>query len=245
MSDYHFLFPLAILLVAFLYSSVGHGGASGYLALMALFSYPVSTMKVSGLILNVFVASIAFFQYYRGGHFKWKLFLPFALASVPFAFIGSGVVLEAGVYKKILAVLILFPVLRLFGFFGNDSEKSSPVNFKLALIIGAVIGLLSGMIGIGGGIILSPVIILLGWGNMKETAAVSALFIMVNSVSGLAGAAQAGAVFSMDTLYLLIPAVAGGFLGSYLGSRKFQPEILRPILATVLLIACIKLFWVA
>ncbi len=241
--DIHVLFPAAILLIAFLYSSVGHGGASGYLALMALFSYPVSTMKVSGLILNVFVASIAFVQYYRSGYFKWKLFLPFALASIPFAFLGSGVLLEAGIYKKILAVLILFPVLRLFGFFGSDSEKTSPVNFKLALIIGATIGLISGMIGIGGGIILSPVIILLNWGNMKETAAVSALFIVVNSISGIAGAVNAPGVYNMDLVYLLIPAIVGGLLGSYFGSKKFRPEILRPILATVLLIASIKLFW--
>ena len=155
------LFILLLFIVAFLYASVGHGGASGYLALMALFSFSPSIMKSSSLILNIFVSFISFYQYYRGGHFKWKLLLPFVITSIPASFIGAYITLDALAYKKILGIILIFPILRLLGIIGKEKDTIKELNWLWALIIGAIIGLLSGMIGIGGGIILSPVILLM------------------------------------------------------------------------------------
>lgn len=235
------LFYILLLVVAFLYASVGHGGASGYLALMSFFSFVPETMRPIALMLNIVVSGIAFIQYYRGGHFKWDIFWPFALTSVPAAFLGGLVVVEAGVYKKILAVLLLFSVLKLSGLNIRTKWFEVKQNIVLALLIGAIIGLFSGMIGIGGGIILSPVIILLNWADMKQTAAVSALFILVNSLSGLAGLYTNG--FNIGTEILLpgIIAIGGGLAGAYYGATKFNNKVLKKLLAFVLLIASIKL----
>lgn len=237
----YWLFILLLFIVAFLYSSVGHGGASGYLALMAIFGIAPSVMKSSALLMNVFVSLIAFFHYYKGGHFKWKLFLPFAIASVPASFLGALVTVDAEIYKKVLGALLIFPVLRLLGVFGKEHNEVKEMNRMVAILLGVAIGFLSGVIGIGGGIILSPIIVLLHWANMKETAAVSALFIFVNSISALAGLFTKG--ISIDTsVYLWIAiTLAGGFAGAYFGSIKLKNPILKKILAAVLLLASIKL----
>jgi uncharacterized protein len=235
------LFLGLILLMAFMYASVGHGGASGYLAVLALFSVQPSIMKSSALVLNIFVSLISFMQYYRGGHFRWKLFLPFAVASIPAAYVGASIPLGADIYKTILGICLIFPVLRLIGLFGKDSEETKELKWPYGLAVGAVIGFLSGMIGIGGGIILSPVILLFHWAKMKETAAVSALFILANSVSGFTALAVKGYSPNPEIYYWLAAAVAGGLTGAYLGSMKFNSTVLRFILAGVLLVASIKL----
>ncbi len=238
------LFFLLLFLVAFLYSSVGHGGASGYLALMALFSFTPETMRPTALLLNIFVASTSFIQYYRGGHFRWQLFWPFAIASIPAAFVGGLIMMDAHLYKLVLGILLLFSVVRLAGLKFNDNAPFKKQRLWLSLLIGVVIGILSGMIGIGGGIILSPVILLLHWGNMKQTAAVSALFILVNSISGMAGLVTRGVHFNPDMIWMIAVAFAGGLLGSYLGSMKVGSVLLRRTLALVLLVASVKLLWV-
>ena len=166
--NYSWLFLLLLFVVSFLYASVGHGGASGYLALMALFGFAPSLMKSSALILNIFVSILSFYQYYKGGYFKLKLFLPFAIVSVPASFIGALITVDPILYRKILGLLLIFPILRLLGLMGKITDEEKQLNIPLALIIGASIGLLSGMIGIGGGIILSPIIILLHWGNIPS-----------------------------------------------------------------------------
>lgn len=235
------IFYVLLFLVAFLYASVGHGGASGYLALMALFAIAPDVMKPTALLLNLFVSLTSFIQFYRGGHFKWKIFLPFALASVPLAFLGGMVTVDAFVYKKILGVLLLIPVARFLFFTHMQTTEEKQVNIYSALLIGALIGFLSGLIGIGGGIILSPVLLLLKWANMKQTAAVSALFIFVNSLSGLAGQLTKGIHFTPDMFLYVTIAFAGGLCGAYLGSIKFRQGILRNVLALVLLMAAYKL----
>lgn len=235
------LFYLLLFFVALMYSSVGHGGASGYLALMAFFSFAPETMRPTALLLNIFVSLTAFIQYYRGGHFRWLLFLPFAIASVPAAFIGGLIVVDAKLYKIILGILLLFSVVRLGGFKFKDDDIRKYQSLVLSLIIGGIIGLLSGVIGIGGGIILSPVILLLHWGNMKQTAAVSALFILVNSISGIAGVITKGFHFSPDMAFMIVIAFTGGLLGSYLGAMKVGSSLLKKILAVVLLMASVKL----
>lgn len=238
-----FLFLSILFIVAFLYASVGHGGASGYLALMAIFSIAPDQMKPTALLLNLFVSSVAFFQFYRGGYFKWKTFWPFALTSVPLSFIGGTITVNNLVYKKILGILLLIPVFR-FLFFGNAAPKDlKPANFTLSLIIGAIIGFLSGMIGIGGGIILSPVLLLLKWADQKQAAAISALFIFVNSVAGLTGQLSKGIHFSSEMIVYVAVAFCGGMLGAYFGALRFPQTILKYVLAIVLAAASYKLLF--
>lgn len=239
MQDYWQLLLIGIM--AFLYASVGHGGASGYLALMALFGTSPTLMKSSALILNVFVSLIAFIQYYRAGHFRWNLFWPFVITSIPLSYIGATLPITDSLYKKLLALALAIAIARML-FQPVDKKETKPVVLWLSLLIGAAIGLLSGMLGIGGGIILSPVILLLGWGRVKETAAVSALFIFVNSMSGLYGLFQKGFIPNTQLNTWLIAALIGGTLGAYQGSFKFNLQTLRYILASVLLIAVAKLY---
>ncbi|MES2395544.1 MAG: sulfite exporter TauE/SafE family protein [Bacteroidota bacterium] len=239
--DLIWLFPPLLFIIAFLYASVGHGGASGYLALMALFSFNPSIMKSSSLVLNIFVSFIAFYQFYRGGHFKWKLLIPFIITSIPASFIGAYVTVDELTYKKILGVLLIFPILRLLGIIGRENDTIRELNWLWALIIGAIIGLLSGMIGIGGGIILSPVILLLHWGNMKQTAAVSALFIFLNSIAGLVGLISKGTVIDDNIYNWVMIAIAGGLAGAYIGRKILSTKALKAILSLVLAIASIKL----
>jgi uncharacterized protein len=236
-------FFLALLFVmAFLYASVGHGGGSGYLAVLTLFGINPSIMKSSTLILNIFVSFTSFAQFSRFGHFRFRLFLPLALASVPAAFWGASMALQAGVYNKILAICLLFSVFKLLGWFGKETEVIKPMPFGLGLLIGGIIGGLSGMLGIGGGIILSPILLIFQWANIKQTSAVSALFIFVNSISGLLGLIYKGTPIPADIYYGLAVALVGGILGGYFGSTRFNFQALRYMLALVLLIAIYKLF---
>lgn len=239
--------PLLLMLlpvVAFLYASVGHGGASGYLALMSLFAFPVSLMKPTALVLNILVSGISFYFYYREKKFEWSLFWPFAISSIPCSFLGGLLTVEAQVYKIILGSVLMVAVLRLLGFLGKSPEQIKPVHLPSALLIGAIVGFISGLIGIGGGIILSPVLLLLGWAQMKQTAAVSALFILVNSLSGLFGLISKGDVLPATSWTVALVVALGGILGGYYGSRKFNTVTLRYVLALVLGIAVFKLYTV-
>ncbi len=232
---------MLLLIVAFLYASVGHGGASGYLALMALFAMPAAIMKPTALLLNIFVSAIAFAQFYKARHFNFKLFVPLALTSVPMAFLGGLITIDQDIYKKILGLVLLFAIVRFIGFTKDNNNQVKKHDIAGALLIGAVIGILSGMIGIGGGIILSPVLILLNWATIKQSAAISALFIFVNSLSGFAGQLVKGLHFNADMYAYVAIALVGGLLGSYYGAQKFNQLVLKRILASVLLIAVIKL----
>jgi uncharacterized membrane protein YfcA len=235
------IFYILLFVVAFLYASVGHGGASGYLALMAIYGFAPEEMKPTALLLNLFVSMTSFIQFYRGKYFILRLFLPLAIASVPMAFLGGMITIEAGVYKKVLGVLLLFAVARFFFFRNARPEEMKPINIWGAVMIGAVIGLFSGMIGIGGGILLSPLLLLLKWTDQKQTAAISALFIFVNSVSGLAGQLTQGIVFSSEMILYVAIAFGGGLAGAYFGALKFKQDILKNVLALVLLLAAYKL----
>ncbi len=234
-------FFILLFVVALLYASVGHGGASGYLALMAIYGFAPEVMKPTALILNLFVSLTSFILFYRGGHFKWKLFLPFALASIPFSFLGGTIVLGAHIYKKVLGVLLLFPVLRFFIYPNTADKDLKDSNWPISLLVGAIIGFLSGLIGIGGGILLSPVLLLLSWTNQKQTAAISALFIFVNSLAGLAGQWSHGIKLEPAMLSFVAIAFVGGMAGAWLGSLKFNQQILKYTLAVVLLLASVKL----
>lgn len=238
-----YLFLIILPVVSFLYSSVGHGGASGYLALMALFSFAPESMKPTALLLNIFVAGISFYYYFKAGHFNKKLFISFAIASIPLAYLGGTIEVDASIYKKILAVLLIFAILKMLNVFGKENDNTKQVKLWQGLIVGGIIGFFSGLIGIGGGIILTPVILLLHWGKMKEAAAVSALFIWVNSAAALVGQLSSGVSIEKGAFVLVAIALIGGILGGYYGSKKINNQRLRYILAFVLIIACAKLFF--
>ncbi len=238
------ILPL-IFLTAVLYSSVGHGGASGYLAIMSLLGVSSVFMRSSALVLNLFVSGMAFYQYYSKGFFRWKLFYPFSISSVPMAFIGANITLDTEWYNRILGAFLIIAGLRLTGIFNRDiNEQKKDLSLAAGIFTGGVLGLLSGMIGIGGGIILSPVILIFGWGNVKETAAVSALFIFVNSLSGLTGLGLSGLNLSSNFVWWIIAAVCGGAVGSLWGSSFAKNPVLRNVLAVVILFAAIKLIFV-
>jgi len=237
------LIILAVFVVAVLYSSVGHGGASGYLAVMAFVAVAPNVTRPTALLLNVFVASIATFQFYRVKHFDWKVFLPFAATSIPFAFVGGMIQLPTNIYKTILGAVLILAAIRLAINLKNENAPQKP-KIWLALIIGAGIGLLSGLVGVGGGIFLTPILLLMNWTETKKAAGISAMFILVNSISGLLG--NYAQVFELPaTVWFWIAAAAvGGIIGSTLGSQRFNSLTLRRVLAIVLLIAGVKLIFV-
>ncbi|MCC5913335.1 MAG: sulfite exporter TauE/SafE family protein [Balneolaceae bacterium] len=235
------LLPAGILLIAFLYSSVGHGGASGYLALMAILSVSHLTMRPAALLLNILVASIAAWHFIRAGYFSTRIFIPFALASVPAAFIGGTIVLGEDLYKPLVGVVLLYGAYRLFRSSGStEGAQNVNLSFLTMFLIGAGIGLVSGLTGVGGGIFLSPLLLLAGLCNTKTASGVAALFVLVNSVAGLAG--------TLISLQHLEPAIGawllaaglGGLLGARFGSRV-SPFIIRRLLSIVLIIAGLKM----
>lgn len=240
--DITILLALSLFIVGFLYASVGHGGASGYLAVLSIFAIPVASYKPVILILNIMVAGIGFIQFSRAGFFKWRLCWPFLLTSLPMAFIGSKMAIKGDIYNLILGIALIIPVIRLLGLIPGEKRRTAPVSIPLALLFGLIMGLLSGMLSIGGGIFLSPLLIILAWANAKEAAAASALFIVLNSASGLLG--HTGEIhFGNDALIWFSSALAGGIAGSYFGSRHFAVNTVKYLLSAVLAIASCKLIF--
>ena len=271
--------------VAFLYSAVGHGGASGYLALLSLHDIAPEYMKPIALVLNLLVSGMAFIQFYRQGHFLWRLFLPIALFSVPMAYWGGLTPLKDLWYQRGLGVFLLVSVAMMLwprdsgvgqGTSSNDGDVSNNGGGTLwnrqtgiAAFMGAVIGYVSGLLGIGGGILLSPVLLMIRWTQQKQTAAISAAFIFVNSAAGLLGFVQQHTPWIMDSQktggvadaemagrcafgdpwfavvailsVLILPVLLGGLFGSCYGAKKFDQTVMKYILCVVLLIAAIKL----
>ena len=234
---------LAIFIVAVLYSSVGHGGASGYLAVMAFMGVMPEVTRPTALVLNLFVASIGTYQFWRAGYFSWRTFWPFAATSIPFAFIGGMIHLPTSIYKIVLGVVLVLAAARLAWKFTSDEHVKQP-NILIALAIGACIGLLSGLVGVGGGIFLTPILLLAGWAETKTAAGVSALFILVNSISGLAGNYAQLMTLPQNVWFWIAAAIAGGIVGSTLGAKRFDSLTLRRMLALVLLFAGAKLMFV-
>jgi uncharacterized membrane protein YfcA len=232
----------AIFVMAVLYSSVGHAGASGYLAAMALAGLAPAVMKPTALTLNILVALVAATRFYRAGYFSWRIFLPFALSSIPFAFVGGALQLPGSVYQKLVGLALLFAAFRLWMHAAARAEaEAKPVPPAAAVALGACIGLLSGITGVGGGIFLSPILLLAGWAETRQASGVAAAFILVNSVAGLAGH-LASVRMVPDSIYLWgAAALAGGLIGTELGRRRLATVTLRRVLSVVLVVAGLKM----
>jgi uncharacterized membrane protein YfcA len=231
-----------VLGVALLYSSVGHGGASGYLAVMALLGVAPAVMRPTALALNILVAGLGAWHFARAGYFSWRLFWPFAATSIPLAAVGGALALPDPLYKRVVGAVLLVAAFHLFRTAARAHHPGArPPSWWLALAVGAGLGLLSGLTGVGGGIFLSPLLLAVGWAGARETAAVSAAFILVNSMAGLAGfAAARGEPPGAEIAILAIAAGAGGWAGSRLGSRRLARPTIRRLLALVLVLAGIK-----
>ena len=231
-----------IFIAAILYSSVGHGGASGYLAAMALFGMAPAVMKPTALVLNIIVAAIATTKFYRAGCFNKSLFWQFAIGSIPCAFIGGSISIPTQIYRPIVGIVLLYAATRL-GLTSSNSQPqpAHPVPIWLSISLGMIIGLLSGLTGVGGGIFLSPLLLLMGWAGMKEAAGVSAAFILVNSSAGLLGYLIKFPTLPSSLWLWSICAAIGGWIGSDYGSKRIGSTKLRRLLAVVLTIAGIKL----
>jgi uncharacterized protein len=232
-----------LLVVGFLYASVGHGGASGYIAVFSLFNIVMPAYKPWVLVMNVVIASVAFIQFYRSGYFRWHLCWPFLLTSIPAAYLGSQWAVQTRWYNIFLGLALIFPVVRLVGLLPQERAKTEKVNLPLALLIGALIGFASGMLNIGGGIFLSPILIMMAWANAKESAAAAALFIVLNSLAGLLGGKLSGYTATTSSYLWLFAALTGGALGAFFGSRYFQQKTIQYLLASVLAIASLKLIF--
>lgn len=236
-----------VFIVATLYASAGFGGASGYLTAMSFFPIPVAVMASTSLVLNILVSSISFTSYKRAGHLKPKLLVPFVITSVPAAFIGGYLKLSEQTYMVLLYLVLSYLAVRML-FIRTPAESADwqarPVSWGAALLTGAIIGLLSGMLGMGGGIFLSPLILLMQWGTSKEAAASAGGFIAINSLSGLIGRVLGGTLaFGEFGLWLLPAGLVGALVGSQLGAIKFSGAGVRRVLGTILAIA-VGTYWV-
>ena len=209
---------------------------------MALFAIAPPVMKQTALLLNLGVSLMSFIAFYRQGYFKWTLFWPFALGSIPAAYLGARIPLADSTYKQILGACLFLAVIRMVVTLKESEPRK--LNLGIGVLAGAAIGVLSGMIGIGGGIILSPLLLLFRWANLKEAAAISALFIFVNSVSGLAGLRTWIPFDQSQMLYWLVASLVGGFLGARWGAGIASNMKVKWILALVLVIASLKLWFV-
>lgn len=233
------LLPVA----AFFYASVGHGGASSYLMILALTGFAPEEIRPTALLLNIIVSLVAFLNHRKSCEFPNKLFWQLAAFSIPAAFAGGLIVVNTAIYMNILGILLLFPILQFLGVFPKNKFQFIEQNAWMPPIIGILIGFFSGLIGIGGGIILSPLLLMLGWTNIRQTAALSALFIFVNSVAGYLGTIGFDLSFDRALWLFIPPTIIAGVLGSYYGARRFNVSIVKNLLTIVLAGAAIKLIF--
>jgi uncharacterized membrane protein YfcA len=238
------LLAAGMLVAAFGYAAVGDGGASAYIAAMALAGVAPAEMRPIALLLNIVVASLGTWKFRRAGYFRWRLFWPFAVVSIPMAYLGGAITLPGQAYKVLVGVVLLYAAAQLWrsGRRGEEMREVREPPLAWAMAIGAAMGLLAGLTGVGGGIFLSPLLLMLGWAGTKQTSAVAAPFILVNSLAGLAAVFVAKGAALPPYVWALAPAVlAGGWLGAEYGSRRFANPLVRRVLAVVLALAGAKM----
>jgi uncharacterized protein len=241
LSELLILTPL-IFLAALLFSSVGHGGASAYLAAFALIGMAPASMRPAALCLNVLVASIGLYKFYRAGAFNWRLFWPIALTSVPAAFIGGQITLPNQTYKILVGLCLVFAAFTIFMHANKqDDVIVKPVAKPVLLGLGAGLGFLAGLTGVGGGIFLSPILLYFSWAKTKVISGVAAAFILVNSISGLMGVLTKSPILPAGLIYWALAAVLGGLIGAEYGSKRLTNPVIRKLLALVLLFAGSKM----
>ncbi len=238
------LLAAGMLFAAFGYASVGHGGASAYIAAMALAGIAPQEMRPIALLLNILVSSLGTWKFYRAGYFRWRLLWPFAVVSIPMAYLGGAITLPGQAYKILVGVVLLYAAVQLWrsGRSGEEMRAVREPPLGWAMAIGATMGLLAGLTGVGGGIFLSPLLLMLGWAGTKQTSAVAAPFILVNSIAGLVAGFVAKSATLPSYVWILAAAVlAGGWLGAEYGSRRFANPVVRRVLAVVLALAGAKM----
>ena len=241
------LLAAGMLFAAFGYAAVGHGGASAYIAAMALAGIAPQEMRPIALLLNILVSSLGAYKFYRAGYFRWRLFWPFAVVSIPLAYVGGAITLPGQAYKILVGVVLLYAAWQLWrsGRAGEEMREVREPPLPWAMAIGAAMGLLAGLTGVGGGIFLSPLLLMLGWAGTKQTSAVAAPFILVNSIAGLAAVFVTKSAALPTYVWILAAAVlVGGWLGAEYGSRRFANPVVRRVLAVVLALADAKMVWV-
>ncbi len=228
---------------AMLYASVGNAGATSYLAVMALFGFPPQEMKSTALVLNILVAAIAAFKFYRAGCFSWRLFAPFALTSIPFAYLGGSILLPQRIYQPIVSLVLIYAALRLFRLSAavRNPADNRAAPLWAALGVGAGTGFLAGLTGIGGGVFLSPLLLFTGWAEAREAAGAAAFYNLVNSISGLLGHFQVINSLPGAIPLWAITAGLGAWIGAEYGSHRLASRRLQQILAAILVIAAIRI----
>jgi uncharacterized membrane protein YfcA len=238
--DFSYFLLAAIMLMAVLYSSVGHGGASGYLAAMALWGLAPEQMRPAALLMNIVVTCWLLYRFKPHQLMPYKLFWPLVLASTPMAFVAGMLTIDAIVYRLLVGALLLVAAVRMLLIPAQAAERSKP-DIKVVLLVGAVLGFAAGLTGIGGGVFLSPILLIFGWCSMRESTAVAAGFILLNSLAGLAGYLLSGQVWPLGTGWLLLAAFLGCLLGAELASHRASSLTLQKLLAVVLVIASGKM----
>ena len=241
------LLAAGMLVAAFGYAAVGHGGASAYLAALALAGVAPPQMRPIALVLNILVSVLGTYKFYRAGYFNWRLFWPFAAVSIPLAFLGGAITLPGHAYKILVGAVLVYAAWQLWlsARLGEEMRTVREPPLVSAMAVGAVLGFLSGLTGVGGGIFLSPLLLMLGWAGTKQTSAVAAPFILVNSIAGLAGAfSMKSAQLPPQVAILAVAVLIGGWLGAEYGSRRFANPLVRRILAVVLAAAGAKMIFV-
>lgn len=242
--EYFSVLLITIMVMAVLYSSVGHGGASGYLAAMALFGLAPDVMKPAALTMNLFVASLVLFRLYRADYFSFRIFIPLALASMPMAYVGGTLMPVDTTYQYLVGGMLLLAALSFFIRIDNE-RPCVDVKLSIAVPVGAALGFISGLTGVGGGIYLSPLLLWLRWTQMRTNAAIAAAFILVNSAAGLAGHVMTVNRWPADVTWYVVAALLGAVVGAELAVRRLAPPVLRQLLGVVLIVAGTKMVMTA
>ncbi len=241
---YDYWLLIAVLAMAVLYSSVGHGGASGYLAAMALWGLAPETMRPTALVMNIVVTCWLLYRFKPYQMMPYSLFWPLVLASTPMAFVGGMISIDALAYRLLVGALLLFAAIRML-LITNGVRHIQLPPLGLIVLVGACLGFVSGLTGIGGGVFLSPIVLIFGWCSMRQSAAVAAGFILLNSVGGLSGYLISDQSWPMGSGWLLIAAFIGCLVGAELASHRASSLTLQKLLAVVLVIASIKMIYTA
>lgn len=239
-----FLISFAVFVVAFSFATAGHSGASAYLALFALLGMAPAEIKPTVLSLNVVVASITTYKFSRAGHFSWRLIWPFILTSIPFSFLGGLITLPTSIYRILVGVVLVYAALRML--FNAPANENAPASYPpvwFSLLLGAGIGFIGGLIGIGGGILLSPILLLTNWAGPQLTAGTIAVFVLVNSISGLLGHWSASMHLPSQLPVWGLVAGFGGWIGAEIGSRRLSANVLRRMLGLILLVSGLRMFF--